>query len=83
MALLADPDGSVAQALGIGGAPALLWVSTEPAVEALVEGWDPSAWRAVLGDLARKMAWTKPLVPAPGDPPPMPAQPLTWLAVPA
>ena len=81
MAIFADPDAAAAQALGIRRAPALLWVSTEPAVRGLLEGWEPSAWRAVLTELARKLAWTRPLIPAPGDPPPVPAQPLAALRV--
>lgn len=76
VAIFADPDASTVTALGISATPALVWVTTEPAVAAVIEGWDPAAWREVLGRLARKLAWTRPLVPAPGDPEPFPAVPL-------
>lgn len=75
VAVFADPDGSAAAALGVAGAPALVWVDTEPTVRAAVEGWDGHAWRPVVAALARKLAWTKPLVPAPGDPAPIAARP--------
>jgi len=75
-AVFADPTGEAAAGLGVTGAPALVWVTPEPAVEAVVHGWDGAAWRSLLGNLARKLAWTRPLVPAPGDPAPFPATPL-------
>ena len=77
VAIFTDPDGTAAADLGVTGAPGLLWISTEPAVRAAVTGWDPTLWRPVLVDLARKLAWTRPLMPAPGDPEPVPAAPLT------
>jgi len=69
-AVFADPTGEAAAGLGVTGVPALVWVTPEPAVEALANGWDGAAWRSALGALARKLAWTRPLVPAPGDPAP-------------
>ena len=77
VAVFADPDGTAAADLGLTGAPGLLWISTEPAVRAAVAGWEPTLWRPVLVDLAHKLAWTRPLMPAPGDPGPIPATPLT------
>jgi hypothetical protein len=75
VAVLADPDGSAVRALGVSGAPALVWVTTEPAVRAVASGWDGGVWHRVVSDLARKLAWSRPLVPAPGDPPPVPPEP--------
>lgn len=75
VALFADPDGAAAAALGVTASPALVWVTTEPAVRAAVAGWDGATWRPVLADLARKLAWTRPLMPAPGDPDPLPGRP--------
>lgn len=83
VAVFADPDGSAATALGVVGAPALAWVDTQPAVRAVVAGWDGHRWRPVLADLARKLAWTKPLIPVPGDPAPIDAQPFTVTGAPA
>lgn len=76
LVVFADPDGTAAGALGATEAPALLWVTPLPAVRRVVPGWDPPAWRAVLAELARALAWTRPLVPVPDDPPPFPAEPV-------
>ena len=76
VAVFVDPDGRTAEALGLGGTPALVWVTTAPEIGGVAEGWDPQAWRAVLDRLARMLAWTRPLLPQPGDPGPFPASPL-------
>lgn len=80
VAVFADPDGRAAAAFGVTGAPALVWIDTQPCVRAVVEGWDGYQWRPVLAELARKLAWTKPHMPAPGDPAPLDPQPLTLTA---
>ncbi len=79
-AVFVDPDGRASAALGLRGTPALLWVTPEPAVRGLAEGWEPAAWRALLDRAARKLWWTRPLLPAPGDPPPAPPVPLEPVA---
>jgi hypothetical protein len=33
-----------------------------------VEGWDPMAWRELTTELSRRMSWSRPHIPAPGDP---------------
>lgn len=73
--VFADPETTAAPVLGLTGAPALVWVDTQPALRGVVVGWDAHQWRPVLAELARKLAWTKPLMPAPGDPASMAAQP--------
>jgi hypothetical protein len=80
VAVYADPAASAATALGLTGAPGLVWVDTQPAVRAAVNGWDPNQWRPAITELAHKLAWTKPLLPAPGDPAPIDAQPFTAAA---
>ncbi len=75
VAVFVDPDGHTAEALGLGGTPALVWVTTAPEIGGVVEGWEPQAWRAVLDRLARKLVWSRPLLPQPGDPGPFPARP--------
>ncbi|HEX2273592.1 MAG TPA: hypothetical protein VHG90_06950 [Acidimicrobiales bacterium] len=75
VAVFADPDAEAARGLGLSGTPALLWITTAPDIGAVVEGWEPLAWRKVFDQLARKLAWARPLVPAPGDPPSFPARP--------
>ena len=34
------------------------------------EGWDPNAWDEAVERLAKEMAWSRPLIPAAGDPAP-------------
>jgi hypothetical protein len=34
------------------------------------EGWDPAAWRAVIDSLVALTAWSRPEIPAAGDPAP-------------
>lgn len=80
VAVFADPDGRASAALGVPGAPAVVWIDTQPDVRAVVAGWDGYQWRPALTELARKLAWTKPLLPAPGDPAPIDAQPFTVTA---
>ncbi|HZQ85766.1 MAG TPA: hypothetical protein VFA83_13050 [Acidimicrobiales bacterium] len=80
VAVFADPDATATAALGLTGAPGLIWVDTQPAVRAVVAGWDGNAWRPVLADLAWKLAWTRPLVPVPGDPAPIDAHTFTVTA---
>ena len=79
MAVFVDPEGDTADALGLGGTPALLWITTAPEIGGLAEGWDPTDWRRLLNRLSRKLAGTAPLLGQPGDPPPVPARPI-WPA---
>lgn len=70
-----DPDGSVADRLGVHSAPTLLWITPASEERARLEGWQPDQWRPVIADLAAKLAWTRPLIPAPKDPAPFRAVP--------
>ncbi len=76
-----DPEGHAATALGVTAAPALVWITTAPEIGGVVEGWDRPAWRQLLDRLGRKLAWTHPLLPRPGDPAPFPARALRLEAV--
>jgi hypothetical protein len=44
-----------------------------------VEGWDPPAWRELTKELSRRMSWSRPHIPAPGDPGPFAGSPLPRL----
>lgn len=70
-----DPDGKVALQLGVTQAPTLLWINPACEVQARTEGWVPDQWRPIVADLARHLAWTRPLVPDRGDPAPFAAMP--------
>lgn len=58
-----DPDGRTAQALGISAVPGLVWVSTEPALLAVESGFDRERWTDVAKQMARRWAWSRPVLP--------------------
>jgi hypothetical protein len=64
-----DPEGVAVKGLGVEKLPAFVHVRLDTTVEA-AEGWDPNAWDDAVERLAKEMHWTKPLIPAPGDPVP-------------
>jgi hypothetical protein len=64
----ADPDRAVVKGLGLQQLPALVHLNTSGAVEDSAEGWDPGSWRRVADNLSRILSWTRPVLPAPGDP---------------
>lgn len=57
-----DPEGRTAQALGISAVPGLVWVSTEPALLTVESGFDRQRWTDVLKQMARRWAWTRPVL---------------------
>ncbi|MCB1011754.1 MAG: hypothetical protein R2714_13925 [Microthrixaceae bacterium] len=70
-----DEDRSVVKALGLDEIPALVAVGTNGEVIESAEGWDPPAWREVTDEMARILAWNRPVFPKPGDPVPFPGTP--------
>ncbi|MGH9139216.1 MAG: hypothetical protein ACRD0G_19580 [Acidimicrobiales bacterium] len=64
----ADPDREVVKSLGLEELPALVHLNVSGAVEGSAEGWRPEGWRSVLDNLSRLLSWTRPAIPAPGDP---------------
>jgi hypothetical protein len=67
---LADPDRTLVRALGLESLPAFVVIRQNGTVLGTAEGWDPEAWRAVSDALADLTAWSRPEVPAAGDPAP-------------
>lgn len=65
-----DPDGTAAKGLGVAKTPAFVHVRLNGTIGGSAEGWDPPAWKTAVGQLAKEMAWTRPLIPAAGDPRP-------------
>jgi hypothetical protein len=63
-----DPDREAVKALGLDSLPALVHLNISGAVEDSAEGWDPDAWRRVAENLSRILDWSRPIIPAPGDP---------------
>lgn len=66
----ADPDRDLVKALGLNELPAFVHLRQDRQVAALAEGWDPPEWKHVASELAKAMSWSRPNIPAPGDPRP-------------
>lgn len=73
----ADPDRQVVKALGLETLPALVHLDHNLNVVGAAEGWDPAEWRQVVANLADDMQWSRPLIPALGDPTPYAGTPAT------
>jgi hypothetical protein len=63
-----DPDRTFVQQLGLKQLPAFVFLRIDGNVVASAEGWNPMEWRSVADEVARTVSWSKPLIPAPGDP---------------
>jgi hypothetical protein len=63
-----DPDRTFVKQLGLTHLPAFVFLRIDGNVVASAQGWNPVEWRAVADEVARTVAWSKPLIPAPGDP---------------
>ena len=72
---LCDPDRAVVKAAELEALPAFLHLTPTGLVAARAEGWDPKAWREVAKALSKRMHWSYPLIPAPGDPVAFPGSP--------
>ncbi len=71
----ADPDREAVKALGLERLPALVHIRQDLSVAGASEGWDPPAWKAITERLSRAMGWTRPVIPAAGDPAPYEGSP--------
>jgi hypothetical protein len=58
----------MAKNLGVVEAPALLLVRQDGEVIAKAEGWNADEWRAVTESIAEFTHWSRPPMPADGDP---------------
>ncbi len=66
----ADPDRDMVKSLGLEELPALVHIDQHRNLVGAAEGWRPEAWREITTELARVMSWSRPAIPAPGDPTP-------------
>jgi hypothetical protein len=71
-----DPELTAIRELGLQTLPAIVHVSQTLEVVNAVEGWDPPAWRDLTRELSQRMSWSRPHIPAPGDPGPFDGAPL-------
>ena len=65
-----DPDRAAVKALGLTELPAFALVQSNGTIPAAAQGWNPADWRTVAAEVARITSWSKPTLPAPGDPVP-------------
>ncbi|MFM8264846.1 MAG: TlpA family protein disulfide reductase, partial [Acidimicrobiia bacterium] len=63
-----DSDRTFVKQLGIKQVPAFVFLRIDGNIVASAEGWNPQEWRAVAEQVAETVSWSKPLIPAPGDP---------------
>jgi hypothetical protein len=66
----ADNDRELVKGLSLDELPAFVHLRQDGQVVGVAEGWDPPQWREVASRLAKDMRWSRPLIPAPGDPKP-------------
>ena len=71
-----DPELTAINGFGISTLPAIVHVGMDLTIVNSVEGWDPPAWRALTLELSKRMSWSRPHIPAPGDPGPFDGAPL-------
>ena len=65
-----DPERQAVQSLGLTRLPALVHLRQDTTLAGAAEGWDPAAWNSLVISLAEEMAWSRPTLPAAGDPRP-------------
>jgi len=65
---LLDPDRALVKALALEHLPALVHIRQDLSVAGAAEGWNPAEWQAVTDQLGDVMSWSKPRLPAAGDP---------------
>lgn len=63
-----DPERTVVKGLGLSELPAFVLVQQNGTIPVAAQGWNPAEWRAVAARVAELCAWSKPTIPAPGDP---------------
>lgn len=74
---LCDPEKAFVTSVQLETLPAFVHIGQDGTLLGSAEGWDPPAWKAVAGNLARIMSWKAPDIPRPGDPKPYAGAPAT------
>lgn len=65
-----DPERVAVKSMGLTELPAFVLIQSDGAITASAQGWTSSEWKSVAAEVARLTAWSKPTIPAPGDPAP-------------
>lgn len=63
-----DPERAAVKALALAELPAFLLVQSNGTIPVAAQGWNPVEWREVAARIASLTSWSKPTLPAPGDP---------------
>lgn len=63
-----DPDRAAVRALGLSELPAFVLIQANGTIPAAAQGWTAADWKEVAAQVASLTAWSKPTIPAPGDP---------------
>ena len=63
-----DPERNAVRALGLTELPAFVLIQSNGSLPAVAQGWSSSEWKDVASQIATLTAWSKPMLPAPGDP---------------
>lgn len=71
-----DPSRTITKGLGVSAAPAFLLLRQDGQVTAIAQGWSPDSWREVADAIAEITHWSRPSIPAEGDPAAYPGTPI-------
>lgn len=63
-----DPDRAIVKSFGLTELPAFVLVQSNGTIPAAAQGWTAADWKEVAAKIAQLTAWSKPTIPAPGDP---------------
>ena len=65
-----DPDADFVKEIGLSQTPAIVHINQVPKLINAAQGWNPEEWREIVSGLADDMQWSRPAIPAEGDPTP-------------
>ena len=63
-----DPDRVAVKALGLTELPAFVLIKSDGSVPNAAQGWTSADWKEVAAAVAALTNWSRPTIPAPGDP---------------
>ena len=63
-----DPDRVAVKALGLSELPAFVLIKSNGSVPIAAQGWTSAEWKEVAAAVAVLTSWSRPTIPAPGDP---------------
>ena len=63
-----DPDRVAVKALGLSELPAFALIKSDGSVPIAAQGWTSADWKEVAAAVADITSWSRPTIPAPGDP---------------